>query len=373
MRFETKAIHSHQKPDSQTGSVVTPLITSTTFVQNSQEDFVYSRVASPTRRVLENCFKELEGGSFALALSSGCACMQLITSLLKPGDKILAEKDLYGGSLRLFHHLKQAQGLETHYVDFTKRDLVSQKIQELQPKILWIETPTNPQLKIINIEEVRQLSSSALLVVDNTFATPYFQKPLSLGADIVFHSATKYIGGHTDVLAGLLVTQNLDLADKLSFLNKTLGPVLSPFDSYLLLRSLKTLGLRMQAHEKNAMALAEFLQTNPRVKEVLYPGLEQHPGHKIAKQQMSGYGGMLSFRLQGGKKEALNFLSKLNIFLVAESLGAVESLAEHPLSMTHASFSSDTLGEDLIRLSAGIEHIEDLKEDLKQALKEKAR
>lgn len=372
MKFETKAIHSGQKPDPVTGAVVTPIVTTTTFAQPAPGkplEYEYSRVSTPTRKALESCLAELEGGSFALAVSSGCAAMNLLCQFLKPGDVVLAEEDLYGGTLRLLKHLEKIQNIQVYFLDFSDHELIKKKLA-LNPKALWLETPTNPLLKIIDIKKVCRLveSENTLTIVDNTFASPYFQSPLSLGADLVFHSATKYLGGHTDILGGVIATGRKDLADKLQFLNKTLGPALSPFDSYLLLRSLKTLSLRMKAHEKNALQVANFLENHPQVKNVIYPGLENHPQFSLAKKQMSGFGGMVSFYIKGGEEAAINFLKRIKIFTLAESLGAVESLAEHPSSMTHKTFSSKGVTEDLIRLSVGIEHIEDLIEDLKQAL-----
>ena len=372
MKFETKAIHAGQKPDPVTGAVVTPIVTATTFAQpepGKPLDYEYSRVSTPTRKALEACLAELEGGNFALAVSSGCAAMNLLCQFLKPGDVVLAEEDLYGGTLRLLKHLEKIQSIQVHFLDFSDHELVKKKLA-LNPQALWLETPTNPLLKIIDIKKVCSFAKSenTLIIVDNTFASPYFQSPLALGVDLVFHSATKYLGGHTDILGGVIVTGREDLADKLRFLNKTLGPALSPFDSYLLLRSLKTLSLRMKAHEKNALQVAKFLENHPQVKNVIYPGLESHPQFSLAKKQMSGFGGMVSFYIKGGEEAAINFLKRLKIFTLAESLGAVESLAEHPSSMTHKAFSSKGVTEELIRLSVGIEHIEDLIEDLKQAI-----
>ena len=371
MKFQTKAIHAGQKPDLQTGAVVTPIVTATTFAvkePGQPAEYEYSRVSTPTRKTLEHCFAELEGGGMALALASGCSAMHLISQLLKPEDLILAEEDLYGGSLRLLKHLEQAQNLKIKTIDFSNLELMENSLKG-KPKMIWIESPTNPLLKIIDIQAVaKKKSPDSLLVVDNTFASPYFQKPLDLGADIVLHSATKYIGGHSDCLAGLIVFKRKDLKEPFSFLNKTIGPVLSPFDSYLLLRSLKTLSLRMERHEQNAFKVAEFLSSHEQVERVLYPGLANHPGHDVAKRQMSGFSGMLSFFIKGKQNQAINFLKNLKIFTLAESLGAVESLAEHPLTMTHGSHGSEAIKENLIRLSVGIEDYGDLIEDLSQSL-----
>ena len=371
MKFQSKAIHAGQKPSAQTGALVTPIVTATTFAvkePGQPAEYEYARVSTPTRKTLENCFAELEGGNSAFALASGCSAMHMILQLLKPGDLILAEEDLYGGTLRLLKHLEQVQNLTVKTIDFL--DLESVKKSLTDPvQMIWIESPTNPLLKIIDIRAVaRQKSSDTLLVVDNTFASPYFQRPLELGADIVVHSATKYIGGHSDCLAGLIVFKKQKLKEPFSFFNKTIGSVLSPFDSYLLLRSLKTLSLRMERHEQNAFKLAGFLSAHKEIEQVLYPGLVSHPQHDVAKKQMSGFGGMLSFLIKGKQNRAIKFLKNLKIFTLAESLGAVESLAEHPLTMTHSSYGSESIRENLIRLSVGIEDSEDLIEDISQAL-----
>ena len=371
MKFQTKAIHVGQAPDSQTGALVTPIVTSTTFAQKSPGEhsgYEYSRVLNPTRKALEECFASLEGGRFALATASGCSAAHIISQLLKPGDEVLAEEDLYGGTLRLLDHLKDTQAIKAVIADLSSKEKVASLLLK-KPRMVLIETPTNPLLKIIDIKEiVKQKSPETLLVVDNTFASPYFQNPLKFGADIVFHSATKYLGGHADFLGGLIVTQKEEFIDPFLFFSKTIGPSPSAFDSYLLLRSLKTLGLRMEAHQKNAFKVSEFLEAHPKVENVLYPGLKSHPQHLLAKQQMSGFGGVVSFFLKGKKAEARKFLENLKIFILAESLGSVESLAEHPKTMTHQAFSSKGVTENLIRLSVGIEHIDDLIKDLEGAL-----
>ena len=370
MKFQTKAIHAGQKPEALTGAVVTPIVTATTFAvkePGKATEYEYSRVSTPTRKTLEKCFAELEGGKFALALASGCSAMHMILQLLKPGDLILVEEDLYGGTLRLLKHLEQVQNLRVKIIDFSNLELIKKNLNE-EVKMIWLESPTNPLLKIIDIKKLaQQKPSNSLLVVDNTFASPYFQRPLELGADIVVHSATKYIGGHSDCLSGLIVFERQDLEESFSFFNKTIGPVLSPFDSYLLLRSLKTLSLRMERHEKNAFKLAEFLSSHKDVMQILYPGLTNHVGHEVAKKQMSGFGGVISFFIKGDQNRAIKFLKNLKIFTLAESLGAVESLAEHPLTMTHGSHGSEAIKENLIRLSVGIEDYEDLIEDLNQS------
>ena len=373
MRFETQAVHAGQAPDPLTGAVVPPLTASTTFAQakpGQTKGFDYSRAGNPTRKALEDCLAALEGGNHAFALSSGCACMHVIAQFLKPGDLILAEEDLYGGSLRLFQHLQESQGIKTAFADFSDLKAASALLKERKPRMIWLETPTNPLLKVIDIEAVRSLTDreSSLLVVDGTFAPPPLQRPLSLGADIVFHSATKYLGGHSDILGGAAIVRRDDLAERLRFFAKTLGPVLSPVDCSLLLRSLKTLSLRMAAHNKNGLAVAEFLAEQPAAERVFYPGLRSHPQFSVAKKQMTGGGAVVSFEIKGGRPAAFAFLKALKLFILAESLGAVESLAEHPKAMTHSSFASSSVTDSLIRLSVGVEHIEDLKEDLRQAL-----
>ena len=372
MKFQTKAIHSHQKPDKITGAVVAPIITTTTFAvkePGAPVEYDYSRVSTPTRKTLEQCFADLEGGQGCLALASGCSAMHLILQLLSPGDLILAEEDLYGGTHRLLEHVEKAQKIQIKKLDFSDLSQVKTALTN-EVKMIWLESPTNPLLKVCDISAIAsQKPKGALLVVDSTFASPYFQKPLDLGADIVIHSATKYIGGHSDCLAGLIVFNKKNLEEKFVFFNKTIGPVLAPFDSYLLLRSLKTLSLRMERHEKNAFQIADFLQKHKQVGRVLYPGLSSHPNYETAKKQMTGFGGVLSFFIQGGQKQAISFLKSLKIFTLAESLGAVESLAEHPLTMTHGSHASPSITENLVRLSVGLEDVEDLKEDLQQAFK----
>ena len=371
MKFQTKAIHSHQGPDKETGAVVTPIITATTFAikePGTPVEYDYARVSTPTRKTLEQCFSDLEGGRYCLALSSGCSAMHLILQLLSPGDLVLAEEDLYGGTHRLLKHVEKAQKIQVQNLDFSNLSQVKKSFTD-EVKMIWLESPTNPLLKVCDISAIAsEKPKEALLVVDSTFASPFFQKPLDLGADIVIHSATKYIGGHSDCLAGLIVFHKEELKKKFEFFNKTIGPVLSPFDSYLLLRSIKTLSLRMERHSQNALQSAQFLKEHTRVEKVLFPGLPSHPNYEIVKKQMSGFGGVLSFFIQGGQKQALSFLKNLKIFTLAESLGAVESLAEHPLTMTHGSYSSSSITENLIRLSVGLEDIEDIKEDLGQAL-----
>ena len=313
MKFETKAIHSSQKPDPQTGAVVTPIVTSTTFhikEPGQPVEYDYSRVSTPTRKTLENCVADLEQGSYSFALSSGCAAMHMVSQLLSPGDLVLAEEDLYGGSLRLLDHLKKVQNIQVRLIDFSNLDQVKKELQS-QVKMIWLESPTNPLLKVIDIEAVSKVKSAeTLLVVDNTFASPYFQTPLKLGADIVAHSATKYLGGHSDCLAGLLISHREDLKEAFSFFNKTIGSVLSPFDSYLLLRSLKTLAVRMERHEKNTLALAHFLESHSQVEKVLYPGLKSHAGYQVAQKQMKGFWRSFKFFHQRRSVKSFGFFKE---------------------------------------------------------------
>lgn len=375
LRFETLSIHAGYDPDSLHGGVMPSICMSTTFQQKSPGKhlgFDYTRASNPTRVCLEKCMAELEGGKEALALSSGCSAAALVLHLLQEGDHVLVSQDVYGGTVRLFNQVYSSLGLKFSFNDLSNIDGLN-----FQPntKMVWLETPSNPCLKIFDLEKIAEKcrKKGVLLVVDNTFMTSFFQKPLQLGADIVVHSATKYLGGHSDILGGVAIASRKDLLEKMSFVNKSIGAVLSPFDSYLLLRSLKTLGARMKVHEENALFLADFLEGDKRVLEVMYPGLPTYKEHNLAKKQMSGFGGMLSFRLQGGLKEAQNFLENLKIFFLAESLGGVESLANHPQLMTHASLTESFrkkigVTDNLIRLSVGIEHKEDLLWDIKQAL-----
>ncbi|MDE0120075.1 MAG: PLP-dependent aspartate aminotransferase family protein [Bdellovibrionales bacterium] len=371
--FSTKAIHAGQEPDPSTGAVMTPITLSSTYAQKApgkHKGYEYSRVSNPTRKALEHCISALEEGSFSFACASGVAASSLIFEILKPGDLLVAEEDLYGGSLRILTKILKPRGISIHLMDLSKEDNIF-KIPK-KAKMIWLESPTNPLMKLIDIKKVSAVAkkNKSLLVVDNTFMSPFFQKPLLLGADIVLHSATKYLSGHSDIVAGVITTHCPDLAESLAFWSKSLGPVLSPFDSYLLLRSLKTLAIRMKAHEQNALELALFLEKQKRVKKVLYPGLKSHPQHQLALKQMSGFGGMISFYLKGGKKEVFECLSRFQIFTLAESLGGVESLVEHPASMTHAA-SPHPPSESLIRISTGIEDVKDLKSDFLQALKSK--
>ncbi len=375
--FETRAIHAGQSPDKTTGAIMTPVYLTSTFVQTSpglHTGYEYSRTANPTRKAYEDCIANLEGGKFGFATASGCAATLVVLHMLKAGDHVVASDDLYGGTFRLFDKVLRNNGIEFTFVDLANPDNLEKSIQK-NTKMIWIETPTNPMLKLIDIKAITsQVKDREILVaVDNTFMSPYFQRPLELGADIVVHSTTKYINGHSDIVGGIIVVDRQELADRLFFLSNSMGPVASTFDSFMCLRSLKTLPLRMKAHQENAIKVAEFLEAHSKVKKVIYPGLESHPQHDLAKKQMKGFGGMITFYLSGGLTQARNFLENVKVFALAESLGGVESLVEHPAIMTHASVPADirkSLGIDdsLVRLSVGVETIDDLLKDLDSAL-----
>lgn len=374
--FSTRAIHAGQQPDPTTGAIMTPVYLTSTYVQASpgvHKGYEYSRTHNPTRKAFEACMADLESGKFGFAFASGCAATTTVLHLLQDGDHVIAADDMYGGTFRLFDKVLQHHGLQFSYLDLTKTSNLENAIQA-NTKMIWLESPTNPTLKLSDIQQICQIAKkkNILVVVDNTFMSPYFQRPLELGADIVVHSATKYIGGHSDVVGGVAVTSNSALAEKLAFLSNSMGAIMAPFDAFMCLRSLKTLPLRMKAHEENAMKVAEFLETQKLAEKVLYPGLPSHPQHALAKKQMHGFGGMITFTLRGGLTAARKFLESVRVFSLAESLGGVESLIEHPGIMTHASVPEENrraLGIDdgLIRLSVGIEDIEDLIADLSQA------
>lgn len=376
MKFSTRAIHAGQHPDPSTGAIMTPVYLTSTYVQESpgvHKGWEYSRTHNPTRKAYENCIANLEGGKFGFAFASGCAATTTIMHILKQGDHVVAMDDMYGGTFRLFDKVLQHNGLQFAYTDLTKTENFEKSIKP-NTKLVWLETPTNPTLKLADIKTISNLAKkhNILVVVDNTFMSPYFQRPLELGADIVVHSATKYIGGHSDMVGGAVVTDDAKLAEKLAFLSNSMGGVQGAFDSFLALRSLKTLPLRMKAHAENAMKIAEFLESHPQVEKVIYPGLKSHPQYDLARTQMKGYGGMITFFIKGGFNAAKTFLENVQVFALAESLGGVESLIEHPAIMTHASVPAEqrkALGIDdsLIRLSVGIEDYDDLLSDLKQA------
>lgn len=376
--FSTRAIHVGQEPDPTTGAVMTPISLSTTFAQSSpgiHKGYEYIRTSNPTRKAFEDCLASLENVKHGFALASGCSATNIVLHLLKAGEHVLAGDDMYGGTFRLFDKVMTQHGLNFSYVDFTKMDQIEKAIKP-ETKMIWLETPTNPTLKIFNIKKIAEFakSKSLLLAVDNTFMSPYFQNPADLGADLVVHSTTKYIGGHSDVLGGAILTNSDELSEKLQFLVNSIGSVASPFDSYMSLRSLKTLSVRMKQHEKNAMAIAKYLSEHPKVDKVVYPGLKSHPQFDLAQSQMKGFGGMITFYIKGGMDSARSFLENVNVFTLAESLGGVESLVEHPGIMTHASVPEkrrQELGIDdsLIRLSVGIEDVQDLITDLDQAFR----
>lgn len=375
--FETRAIHAGQSPDPSTGAIMTPVYLSSTYVQASpgvHKGYEYSRTSNPTRKAYEDCLANLESGRFGFAFASGCAATTTALHLLKAGDHVIASDDMYGGTFRLFDKVLRHHGLEFSYVDLTKVENFKEAVKP-NTKMVWIETPTNPTLKLVDIRKTAEFARTKgiLSVVDNTFMSPYFQRPLELGADIVLHSATKYIAGHSDIVGGALVTANEDIARELAFLSNSMGGVASPFDSFMCLRSLKTLALRMRAHETNGRAIAEFLNQHPKVERTVYPGLPSHPQHGLAKEQMLGFGGMITFYIAGGLPAARKFLESVRVFSLAESLGGVESLIEHPAIMTHASVPPENrraLGIDdgMVRLSVGVENLEDLMADLKAAL-----
>lgn len=381
MKFNTKVIHGGQHHDPSTGAVMPPVYQTSTFVQMSpgkplNPEYEYSRAANPTRTALEEALASIENGARGLAFSSGLAATDCLLRLFKAGDEIIAMDDLYGGTYRLFTRLYKDSGIKFHFVDMNDLEGFQKLINE-NTKLVWVETPTNPLMKLADIAAIAQITKkhNILFAVDNTFATPYLQKPLDLGADIVMHSATKYLGGHSDVIAGALVIKDKALGDELHFKQFATGATLGPQDSFLVLRGIKTLHLRVQRHCENGVKVAEFLQNHPKVEKVYYPGLENHPFHQIAKKQMiGGFGGMVTFTFKSGaKQDAISFLEKLKVFTLAESLGGVESLANHPALMTHASIPEDKrkevgITDDLVRLSVGVEDADDLIEDLKQAL-----
>ncbi|WP_372654028.1 PLP-dependent aspartate aminotransferase family protein [Halobacteriovorax sp.] len=374
----SKVIHSGGHPDSETGAIIPPIYQTTTYVQSSpgvHKGYEYTRSHNPTRTRLEECLASLEEAKHAVVTSSGISAATLIMHAIPAGSTILLSDDVYGGTYRLFTTVFQ----DHHnfiFINTTDPKEVEKKIEEHKPYLLWIETPTNPLLKITDIKKITTISKKYKVktLVDNTFMSPYFQNPLTLGADIVLHSMTKYINGHSDVVGGALMLNSKKLYDKVWKLQNSLGPSQSPFDSWLVLRGVKTLAIRMEAHQKNALQVAKFLEAHPMIKRVLYPGLKSHPQHKVAKSQMSGFGGMITFFLKGDIKKSKKFLSKIQMFALAESLGGVESLIEHPAIMTHASIPKKTreelgITDNLIRLSVGIENVNDLINDLDTTLK----
>ncbi|MBT3418517.1 MAG: cystathionine gamma-synthase [Flavobacteriales bacterium] len=378
MKFGTKTIHAGQQADPTTGAVMTPIYQTSTYKQASPGDFKgyeYSRTGNPTRNALEQNLAALENGKFGLCFGSGLAAIDSIIKLLKPGDEVISTNDLYGGTYRIFNNIFEPFGIKFHFVGMDDSEKIESLINK-NTKMLWAETPTNPMLNIIDIEKLGHISKKHNLtfVVDNTFATPFLQRPLDMGADIIMHSLTKYMGGHSDVVMGAAICKDEKLAERLFAIQNSCGAVPGPQDSFLVLRGIKTLHLRMQRHCENGKVIANFLKTHPKVGDVYWPGLEDHPNHDIAKKQMDDFGGMVSFNLKGNKLEdAIKLVSTTHYFTLAESLGGVESLIGHPASMTHAAIPKEVrektgVVDTLIRLSVGVEDIEDLVNDLKMAL-----
>ncbi|WP_292943145.1 cystathionine gamma-synthase [Olleya sp. UBA1516] len=378
MKFNTKTIHGGQKPDPAYGAVMPPIYQTSTYAQSTpggHKGFEYSRSHNPTRQALENAFASLENGNFGLAFGSGLAAIDAVIKLLKPGDEVISTNDLYGGTYRLFTKIFEGFGIKFHFIGMDNAANIEKYINA-NTKLIWVETPTNPMLNIIDIAAASKISKkhNILLAVDNTFATPYLQQPLDLGADIVMHSATKYLGGHSDLVMGALIVKDHNLAKKLYFIQNASGAICGPQDAFLALRGIKTLHVRMQRHCENGKAVAEFLKSHPKVETVYWPGFDTHPNHTIAKLQMRNFGGMVSFVTKGNNyDQAIKFVENLEVFTLAESLGGVESLCGHPASMTHASIPKverEKIGvvDSMIRLSVGIEDAEDLINDLQQAL-----
>ena len=378
MKFNTKTIHGGQEHDPAYGAVMPPIYQTSTYAQSTpggHKGYEYSRTHNPTRNALEKSFASIENGKHGLAFSSGMAAIDTVIKLLNPDDEVISTNDLYGGTYRLFTKVYEKFGIKFHFIGMENANKIENYIND-NTKLIWIETPTNPMLNVIDIEAAAKIARShdLLLAVDNTFATPYLQRPLDLGADIVMHSATKYLGGHSDIVMGALVVKDDGLAEKLYFLQNSSGAVCGPQDSFLMLRGIKTLHVRMQRHCENGKAVAHFLRNHPKIEKVYWPGFEDHPNHDIAKRQMDDFGGMLSFTTKGNDyQESVRIVENLKIFTLAESLGGVESLSGHPASMTHASIPKEErektgVVDSLIRLSVGIEDEEDLINDLKQAL-----
>lgn len=378
MKFGTKAIHKGVSPDSATGAIMTPIYQTSTYVQDgvgNHKGFEYSRTGNPTRSALEANIAAIENGKHGAAFGSGLAAIDCVIKMLNPGDEVISTNDLYGGTFRIFKTIFEKYGIKFHFVPMGDLSAVEEKLNE-NTKLIWVETPTNPTMKIIDIEGMARIAkaNNVLLAVDNTFATPYLQTPLDLGADIIMHSATKYLGGHSDVVMGILVVNDDKIAEEMYRIQNSSGAVCGPMDSFLVLRGIKTLHLRMREHCKNGKAIAEFLVKHPKIDKVYWPGLPTHPNHDIAKKQMKDFGGMVSFTTVGDKLEdALEIVKKSKLFSLAESLGGVESLIGHPSTMTHAAIPKEErekagVTDSLIRLSVGIEDADDLIADLEQAL-----
>ena len=378
MKFNTKTIHGGQEHDPAYGSVMPPIYQTSTYAQSTpggHKGYEYSRTHNPTRTALENAFASIENGKHGLAFGSGLAAIDAVLKLLQPGDEVISTNDLYGGTYRLFTKIFESFGIKFHFIGMENASNIERYIND-NTKLIWVETPTNPMMNIIDIKTTAAIAKKhrVLLAVDNTFATPYLQRPLDLGADIVMHSATKYLGGHSDLVMGALIVKDKDLADRLYFIQNASGAVCGPQDSFLALRGIKTLHVRMQRHCENGKAVAEYLAKHPKIEKVYWPGFESHPNHAIAKDQMDDFGGMVSFTTKGSNyAEAIRIVENLQVFTLAESLGGVESLAGHPASMTHASIPKEErekigVVDALIRLSVGIEDEEDLIADLKQSI-----
>jgi cystathionine beta-lyase/cystathionine gamma-synthase len=377
MEFETLAVHAGQEPDPNNGAVMTPVYLTSTYLQDGvgrpRQGYEYSRTMNPTRKALQDCLAALEGGAFGLAFASGMAATDTVLRLLNAGDHVVAGDDVYGGTFRLFDKVLRRFQMDFTFTDTTDPESLADALTA-STRLVWLETPTNPLLRVTDIRAVAEMvhahPNRPLLVVDNTFATPYLQRPLELGADIVVHSMTKYLGGHSDVVGGAVIVKDAELAQSLYFLQNAIGAVIGPMDSFLVLRGIKTLALRMDRHYENAMSVVEFLEEHPKVEKVIYPFLTSHPQQKIAVQQMKNGGGMISFILKQGRDAAIKVVENTRIFTLAESLGGVESLIEVPAAMTHLSVSGSALEVDpgLVRLSVGIENKNDLVEDIKQAL-----
>lgn len=378
LKFNSKAIHGGQQPDAAYGAVMPPIYQTSTYAQHTpgaHKGYEYSRGANPTRTALENAVASLENGNFGMAFGSGMAAIDAVLKLLTPGDEVICTSDLYGGSYRLFKRVYEKFGIKFRFSEMVDMEELLSQINK-NTKLIWVETPTNPKMNIIDIEAVSKITKdrNLLLAVDNTFATPYLQRPLDLGADIVMHSATKYLAGHSDVVVGALVVNDQKLADQLYFIQKSSGGICGPMDSFLTLRGIKTLHVRMQRHCENGEYIAKYLENHPKIDKVYWPGFADHPNHKVAKKQMSGFGGMISFVPKGGSYEnAIKIVENLQLFTLAESLGGVESLVGHPASMSHGSIPKEEREKNgvvdaLIRLSVGIEDVEDLIHDLEQAL-----
>jgi len=379
MKFSTKAIHVGQDPDPSTGAIITPIFQTSTYVQEDlgkHKGYEYARTQNPTRTALETCLASLEDGKYGLCFSSGLGATTTTMMLLSAGDHVICGDDVYGGTFRLFDKVFKRFGLEFTFVDGRDPKAIAVAVKK-NTKMLWVETPTNPLLHLVDIKKacqaVKSVNKEIIVAVDNTFASPYFQKPLNLGADIVVHSMTKYLGGHSDVVGGAVITSRDDLYETLKFHQNAAGATPGPFDCWLVLRGLKTLALRMKAHEQNAIAIARYLEKHPAVEKIYYPGLASHPQHELAKQQMSGFGGMISIVVRGGAENARKFLTGTKLFALAESLGGVESLVCHPATMTHGSIPKEVreqrgIVDSLVRLSVGVEDTDDLLADLETAL-----